>query len=118
MSQLLPGEYAFGIYDHSIPDAVPDLNDCIYTNIEQGYLLENWSVFPNPGNDALFVEGPATSAATLLRIIDITGAILLQQDWLGKTRIDISELPEGNYIVCLSDGKEQLLAAQKVLIIR
>lgn len=118
ISRLLPGEYAFGIYDYSIPDAAPDLNDCIYTETDEGYLTEPWKVFPNPGSDALFVEGPVNSSATLLRILDLLGITHLQQNWRGKTSIDVSTLPEGNYIVCLTDGKEQLIAAQKVLIIR
>ncbi len=90
----------------------------IYTETDEGYLTEPWKVFPNPGSDALFVEGPVNSSATLLRIVDLLGITHLQQNWRGKTSIDVSTLPEGNYIVCLTDGKEQLIAAQKVLIIR
>lgn len=87
------------------------------TDVAGTYLSQStFSVFPNPSQGKFSVIVPASSSATTLTISDIMGksvkTIQITSSTLSSTQY-ISELPEGIYIVSITnaDGKQQTKVA-------
>jgi hypothetical protein len=70
------------------------------------------SVYPNPANNVLFVNG-ATNAAVTISTVD--GRLVKAVK--NVTQVNISDLPNGMYFVTIKDG-ENVSAPQKVLVVR
>jgi hypothetical protein len=57
-------------------------------------------VKPNPASDVLFIEN-TTGTASTVAIYNVTGAKVMEQNFEANTRLDVSTLPRGMYIVRL-----------------
>ena len=63
-------------------------------------------IFPNPANDRINIDIPGVTMGSRLEVVNAQGQILLTRRITGsKTRIDISNLPAGVYIVRLMGDK-------------
>ncbi len=62
-------------------------------------------VYPNPTNDHLTVENPASNSADRYSIKNVLGQIVLDGNLVsGEQDIDVSHLVEGNYIISVYKG--------------
>lgn len=116
LSQLLPGEYAIGQYDHSIADDQADSDLCALTTGSAEPGNTDWKLFPNPSNGMFYAIIPASLTA---RVFDPHGrqiGTMKKQD--GIFQADLREGTSGLYLVTLEDSDGRFLDAQKVLIIR
>ena len=66
-------------------------------------LLEEIQVFPNPTDGKLYIRQSSSDYQTA-SIIDLTGRIVIAHFSLEKGDIDISDLPEGTYILQLESA--------------
>ena len=69
------------------------------------------SVYPNPANDIITIENEGT-----IEIIDMNGRTIKTKVTNGKEQINISDLPEGNYIIKVSN--ETSTNSEKIIICR
>ena len=119
LTSLPTGEYAIGMYDHTLPDMPLDTNSLCadYTGISNN-APEFIRVFPNPSNTTLQVEvNPALLNNTII-LIDSAGRIV----WSGRISqanmsISIATLPAGTYQLYVENSRSERIAAEKVLII-
>lgn len=87
-------------------------NDCsILTSINNERELNfSYSLYPNPANNLLTIEGKSiVTNKELASIYDLTDKLLMQFSLTGeKTTIDISSLTPGIYFLSLYDGEQTL----------
>jgi hypothetical protein len=72
-------------------------------------MLNSVSLFPNPGNDKIYINTPNNLLLEAVTVYDITGRVMLHSNLdgsEGEKTIDISTLTSANYFVVLksSDG--------------
>lgn len=72
-------------------------------------------IYPNPVNDELFVNTTSTEPVTMI-LFDITGKIVMQQDFTASTQISTSDLLSGLYFCEIWKGKEKLFT-QKLSVV-
>ena len=65
---------------------------------------DNMQVFPNPGNDMVYVNGAENSL--YIRMMDIYSKLVLETGFNETANIDVSHLPVGIYIYEISSGNE------------
>ena len=74
---------------------------------------ENVFATPNPANNILHIDSNADNSS--IRMIGINGVVLDNYMLHSSSQdIDISDIPSGQYVIILSDGKNQMI--QKLLI--
>ena len=62
-------------------------------------------LYPNPASNNLYVRLPEFSDLAFIKIINATGqAVLVQQLHTKETKLNISQLPKGNYIARIYCG--------------
>jgi PKD repeat protein len=59
----------------------------------------SWTVYPNPSRDAVFVTTPAEWHGLPLRVRDMSGRIVYEEQLRAAHRVDISMLADGLYVV-------------------
>ncbi len=92
-------------YDIVVSGGYASNYEFVYENakltVEKGDLIVDneafINVYPNPTTDAFYVN--ASDDITEVRIYNAVGKLIMIQPIDGSTRIDISEQPEGTYIV-------------------
>jgi minor extracellular serine protease Vpr len=73
----------------------------------------SWSLFPNPSNGRINVISTAGKVDhALLQVVDISGKMVVQQNWalkqgINQTHIDLSGFPGGLYLVKMITGSGQ-----------
>jgi hypothetical protein len=79
----------------------------------------NWQIYPNPANDYLVIHiNDLKSAKYHITLTDLTGRKVLALSCnQSHTKIDVSDLAEGMYVVEVSDN-HQFVSAKKVVIQR
>ena len=66
---------------------------------------QSFSVYPNPANTTLSVQMPEFTEKTFLQIIDMKGGIVYEQSEIpSHERLDISAIPNGNYLLSVRVG--------------
>lgn len=68
-----------------------------------------WTCFPNPAMNTLTLK--TTGSVRVIQIIDMRGSVHFESDLADGGTIDISDWPQGSYIV-RRDGTAQLLLVQ------
>lgn len=94
-----------GTYDIVVSGGFASNYEFVYENakltVEKGDLIVDneafINIYPNPTTDAFYVN--ASDDITEVRIFNAVGKLIMIQPIEGTTRIDISEQPEGTYIV-------------------
>lgn len=73
------------------------------------------TIYPNPASNVLFINGSGNESAKVL-IVDLPGRVVLQSDLTNdETRLEISGLKPGIYMVKIMDG-EKVIKTEKLLV--
>ena len=72
------------------------IDECNPTGLIENTFNSEIIIYPNPANDKIFVD---CKNFILIKIHDISGREVLIQNAIGKTEVNISNLPKGVYIV-------------------
>jgi hypothetical protein len=87
---------------------------CEEVGVEDSPLNRNLRIYPNPANNAVFIETPENSGDQHLEIFNASGQQMLNKTISGISGwIDISNLPKGFYIVRFI-GENKLLIGKFV----
>ena len=71
------------------------------------YILGGIKVYPSPASDAIIVDMKKLNNPLEVSILSITGQVVLREEVTGlKMRLDIKDLPSGNYIVNVKTEKQ------------
>ena len=84
------------------------------TALEDFEVLTDLQVFPNPASDVLNISLQTTGLSSVV-LFDISGAILIRQQFQSKTRVDLSSLASGIYHVKIES--EEGSAIRKVVVV-
>lgn len=124
-----------GTVGQAVRDVVPFLSPCDQEQFvvddraeqhtgnisKQKKKLEILKVLPNPANDWVEVEIPATTGVGLIRIFDSFGhsvrSLALRGDFQ-KVRLDLNGLTSGVYKVVLTDNTGKFIASSQLSLIR
>ncbi len=81
----------------------------VITNVEEQFLEQKFSVFPNPTRDMLVIEGKDEMAEPFkIDLYDINGKLLLQKDMsTERETIDLSAFSKGSYILQIKNSNQQ-----------
>ncbi|TVQ49238.1 MAG: T9SS C-terminal target domain-containing protein [Saprospirales bacterium] len=81
----------------------------VITNVEEQFLEQKFSVFPNPTRDMLVIEGKDEIGEPFkLAVYDINGKLLLQKDMKSEREtIDLSAFSKGTYILQIINSQQQ-----------
>lgn len=119
LSELQPGEYAIGIYDHSLPTApaetffnCPDdvaINDLLFEN--------SIHIYPNPSTNQITVETGKLGHLNL-RLINSQGdTVLILKDVSEFITIPVKNLPAGTYQLYVENSDLEKIATKNVMVI-
>lgn len=90
-------------------DCIWGTADCISIGIADRELSTYFKIYPVPATHELNIESAATIKVTKISVLDLSGRIILQQDCNAlshhKVRLDISRLPEGNFLILMNTSK-------------
>ncbi|WP_298759007.1 S8 family serine peptidase [uncultured Psychroserpens sp.] len=99
-SQYTTPDYFLG---YGIPDLQLALD--IGLSVQEEELFE-FKVFPNPAVDVLNIQVPSANDTTTLRIYDILGKTVLEQQIMQSThQLDVSSMSAGVYIMSFQSGE-------------
>jgi hypothetical protein len=98
--------YSIVILNDGTVEVAPITEDAI-TQVKSSYIsevnIENTvRVYPNPGNNELFIEGGTME----IEIINLHGTVCLTKQGEGKLKLDVSNLSRGMYFIRVYDGSE------------
>jgi len=86
----------------------------IYVGVPQTQNAGNWTVFPNPTNDVLYIKSPLAMTQSWA-LYDLSGRCMDQGLTQGvTTAIATASQPSGMYILCLGEGAQR--SWKKILI--
>jgi len=77
------------------------------TSVENLVKTTEFTISPNPATDYLDVQLPVNVTHGTLKVVDMTGRIMLTQQINSAAttlKLDISQLPTGTYIIAVGDG--------------
>ena len=98
------GQLGNGTYSPSA-DPVQVVSLCQVSNsVTENYNLVNYTVYPNPANDILFIDGEPIDGA-VVKIFDYQGKCLLTQSFNGG-ELDVSKLFSGVYVLQIIGNNE------------
>jgi serine protease AprX len=92
--------------DFFIGYGIPDLQLALDLGLSlQEEALFEFKVYPNPATDILNIQRPSANEITTLRIFDVLGKSVLEQDITESSRqLDISAMAPGLYIMYFQSG--------------
>lgn len=75
------------------------------SSLENKTVLSDIQVYPNPANNVISVVSP-DNVTLKVTILNLMGQVILQEnDIISQTTLDVSNLPNGLYIISLEDDK-------------
>lgn len=83
----------------------PVLNDQDVVSVEPEFTRATLHVYPNPVSGSLYISGGQAGGSTL-RVFDSMGRQVLST--LAKSELDVSQLPDGLYLLVLSKSGENV----------
>jgi len=89
---------------HGCPSDPSDEMTVILDGIESLAVPETMILYPNPAGDYFTVDLPGETYSARIRVRNLLGITLLDQEIHSRTRIDSSTWPEGMYFVGLESG--------------
>ena len=91
----------------------PEYNTCDIDEIEENNVENGVNIYPNPANDIVKILNINDLSINKIEITDITGRILMS---LGNVEeINVSNLPNGQYFIKISDGESTVIRKFSVL---
>lgn len=76
------------------------LLNCTSTGIENVIDKTEITIYPNPSSNQFFIESLTTNNK-LLQLFDLSGKLLITQNYTDKTMLDATILIEGIYLLCI-----------------
>lgn len=73
-------------------------------SIEEDWLRQNLNIYPNPAHDKFEIALPPQVKLISIKIMSLTGQTIMSQSEV-ETRIDVSELSPGTYLVQMDTDK-------------
>jgi hypothetical protein len=82
--------------------------------------LREITVFPVPANDFIQVNSSEINEAYNLQIVDAMGRVILKKQNISdrQLQLNISELPQGNFWLMLTNEKGKMIAGKQITIVR
>lgn len=78
-----------------------------FSGVPDNNASSGFEMYPNPFTDFLTVSNKFHEPGSRLRIVDVTGAVMVDQDiGSGTETINVADLPKGVYFICLQNGVE------------
>lgn len=76
----------------------------------------NFSIYPNPSTNSVFIDG-LNSMAYHFSVSDLSGKVLIQSENLnfGKTKIELSNLESGLYLITVLDENKAKRMTKKII---
>ncbi|WP_020597374.1 cellulose binding domain-containing protein [Spirosoma panaciterrae] len=62
-------------------------------------VTENWTIYPNPANDQVILDGGNTEKVIDITIFGLTGQTMQREQTYFKTPIRVGQLPQGTYLL-------------------
>ena len=90
--------------------ALPAYLTPIRQNLSEKYEVK---VYPNPTNEALFLEGISTNS--LIEIYDMKGGLIKQAQLQQPGFLDVRELPAANYVITITNLKTRQTGTSKFI---
>ena len=111
INNLIPGFYSVVITDDFLcsDSLFYQLGVSTGTNSEIGGKSNNIRVFPNPSTGEIYLEGLKSQTSYQVRIIDLSGRVLIHGTITGSTisdKLNLTFLEDGMYILNLSSTEE------------
>lgn len=76
-------------------------------------------VYPNPATQFIVVYNYSTETNRMAILFDINGRMVIQQQLMqNASRIDVSKLQPGTYVLRVMDSNKNIIRTEKVLIVR
>lgn len=98
--------------DSITPDSIPTGLKTAVKNNGDGF-----TVYPNPARSGVFIEPNKDHTIGIVSILDIYGRVVMNKAVHGKRWLDLSQLPQGVFIIKLMDRTNSRLLGSKKLII-
>ena len=119
LSKLELGEYAIGIYDHSIPTATAETyfscpDELSVNEIDQSNKIH---VYPNPSDNQLTVEIDELQHLNLILINSVGDTVQTFSDISGSFTIPTKNLPAGTYQLYVENSHLERIATKNVIVI-
>lgn len=76
---------------------------------------DQFLIYPNPASANVFIETLSTETG-YMELYDISGRLIMTQNLIDKTSIEIGELKNGLYFVVLFDENKNKLGTKKVVV--
>ena len=102
MGQFSDFKNALLTFRNTAPSVIDfDSTSCVIntTSINQTLIEESKKIYPNPGVNTLNITGIANK--TTLYLYDVVGKLILEKEIAGNTELDVSQLPEGLYMLLI-----------------
>jgi hypothetical protein len=77
-----------------------------------------FSVYPNPSTGLFFLELDQLMDVDEIRVADLTGRIILIKKTNGAEKINLENIPEGNFILLLMNKKNGIVAKKMISVVR
>ena len=103
-STIEPNTLGFYLYPGENQIEIKGDQSCQISFKEKIFLQKNFSIYPNPTADWIYVEG----AKGILRIFSTTGGILFEKQAEPQMKIDISSFPTGIYLISATNLEEKI----------
>ncbi len=121
-----------GAYQHLIGTCCEYVHEIDYSNVQVGYLsimniwltplqlqhvgIENlFSYYPNPCSGTLHFSSQATIDNSSAHVYNMLGDEVLAEDIGVSESIDLSNLPNGKYLIVLKDAEGALVARNQIV---
>jgi CubicO group peptidase (beta-lactamase class C family) len=108
---------ASSAFDNELWAYIDSLDSCSVTpsginDLSQGPHL---SIYPNPVNDVLYIQGASTAASSsaTISILNLLGEVVAAYAY--SDHIDISSLPDAMYIISVTDHTGHFIGAAKMI---
>lgn len=95
------------------PPAAP-----LYTNqVEEKLIDKSMDVYPNPANSYFIVYNYKDAAQRMIELVDLSGRTVSRKSAATMaTRIETTHLPNGLYVLRITDEKGKIIRTEKIII--
>ncbi|HAW20572.1 MAG TPA: hypothetical protein DCX14_10345 [Flavobacteriales bacterium] len=78
--------------------------------------VEFAAVYPNPAHDFIYVESSNISGSMMVSMFDLSGKkVISTTSYIRRSKVDLSELQSGLYLIEVRNNEGALIATQKVV---
>jgi hypothetical protein len=115
--------YASGNWFASVVEAAPMIRPVIGKAVnfintavhEKNKNVQHFFIYPNPANDYLNIAFSMGQSATSAQVFDLNGMLIKELPLAANSRLNISDLTAGVYIINLTDNKGTIYKPQRFI---